>query len=363
MTDKGRDGMNKHDIKRNLPMLSGKLGSCGYDRWCHSFTGVNRDSGEKKVFFVQYCVVNPELGGKKPVIGKKPFQRPAYLMVKAGVWGKDGFTLNHYYGIEEMDVAGTFLKVTAGDCFLSDNNIWGRLAGAHKLMWSLHMDKKVAFNVGYSTSKPVREINPFDMYWHTEGMRTDYAGKVTLDGNIYEVTPESCHGYADKKWGRDYTCPWFWLYGNQMKSRKTGKILTDSAFAIGGGNPVVLGFHLLNKPFACVYYEGRSREINYSEPWTFARMRFACGMRDGKVLWHMKAMNLTTAMEVRIVCDEDELQEVEYQNPMGQWNRDQMIGGGTGRGEILLYRRKGKHFTLIDRIYVKGVGCEYTGKK
>ena len=34
--------MNKHNIKRNLPMLSGKLGKCGYDRWWHSFTGISR---------------------------------------------------------------------------------------------------------------------------------------------------------------------------------------------------------------------------------------------------------------------------------------------------------------------------------
>ena len=217
--------------------------------------------------------------------------------------------------------------------------------------------------MGYSASKPIREINPFDMYWHAEGMRTNFEGMVTLDGEVYEVTPENCCGYADKKWGRDFTSPWFWLYGSQMKSQRTGKLLADSAFAIGGGNPVVMGLPLWNKPFADVYYEGKSHEINYSAPWTFARMRYACGMRGGKVLWHMKAMNLTTAMEVKVVCDEDDMQEVEYQTPAGEWNRDLVINGGTGKGEILLYRRKGRHFILIDKIYVKGVGCEYTGKR
>lgn len=355
--------MNKHDIKRNLPVMTGRLGSCGYDRWCHSFTGFQRETGKKKVFFVEYCIMNPELGGKEPIMGEKPFQRPAYLLVKAGVFGKDGFTLKRYYGIEEMEAAGTFLKLTAGECFLSENNIWGRIRGEHSMMWSLRIDKKVAFHVGYSTSKPVREINPFDMYWHTEGMRTKYDGMVTLDGETYEVTPENCHGYADKKWGRDFTCPWFWLYGGEMKSQKTGKILNNSAFAIGGGNPVVMGIPLHSKPFADVYYEGKSREINYSAPFSFARMKYAYGARDGKILWHLKAMDVNTAMEVKIVCPENELQEVEYQNPMGAWNRDLMIGGGTGKGEIVLYRRHLRKLTLIDRILVKDVGCEYTEKR
>lgn len=344
-------------------MLTGKLGQCGYDRWCHSFTGINKNTGKKKVFFVEYCIMNPELGGKEPIMGEKQFQRPSYLLVKAGAWGRNGCSVRRYYGIEEMEVAGTFLKITAGECFLSENNIWGRIQGEHSMMWSLRMDKKVAFHVGYSASRPVREINPIDMYWHAEGLRTNYEGTVTLDGESYEVSPETCYGYADKKWGRDFTCPWFWLYGSQMKSQKTGKLLEDSAFAIGGGNPVVFGIPLWSKPFADVYYEGKGQEINYSEAWSFSRMKYACGMREGKVLWHMKAMNLTTAMEVRVVCDEEAMQEAEYQTPDGTWNKNLVINGGTGKGEILLYRRKGRHFTLIDRIYVKGVGCEYAGKR
>lgn len=355
--------MNKHDIKRNLPMLTGKLGICGYDRWCHSFTGRNSRTGKKRVFFVEYCIMNPELGGKEPILGDKEYQRPSYLMVRAGAWGKKGFQLKQYYGIEEMDVADTFLKIAAGECFLSENNIWGRIKGEHSMMWSLRMDKRVAFHVGYSASKPVREINPFDMYWHAEGLLTRFEGTVTLDGETYQVEPENCHGYADKKWGRDFTCPWFWLYGNQMKSQKTGKILEKSAFAVGGGNPVVLGIPLKSKPFGNIYYEGKSREINYSAPWTFAKMRYACGQKRGRVLWHVKAQNLTTAVEIKVSCREDELQEVAYQSPDGKVNRDLMINGGTGKGEILLYRRNGRHYTLIDKLLVKGVGCEFTGKR
>lgn len=355
--------MNKHDIKRNLPMMTGKLGVCGYNRWCHSFTGKNKKTGKKRVFFVEYCIVNPELGGREPIMGDKPYQRPAYLMVKAGIWGKRGFHIKQHYGIEEMEVAGTFLKITAGECFLSENNIWGRVKEAHSMMWSLRMNKKVAFHLGYSASKPVREMNPFDMYWHAEGIRTDYEGIVTVDGESYEITPETCYGYADKKWGRDFTSPWFWLYGSQMKSLKTGKLLERSAFAMGGGNPVVLGFQLRNKPFVDVYYEGKNREINYSVPGTFARMRYACSRKNGNVLWHVKAVNLTTAIEAKIITKEEEVQEMQYQAPDGTWNPDLTIGSGTGRGEIRLYRRSGNHYTLIDKILVKGVGCEYTGKK
>lgn len=343
-------------------MLSGRLGRCGYDRWWHSFTGISKETGEKRVFFLEYCIVNPELGSKKPIMGDKQFQRPAYLMVKAGCWGKDTVQQECYYGIEEMDVAEGFLKITAGDCFLSENNMWGRISGEHGIHWSLQINKRVAFHVGYSASKPIREINPFDMYWHAEGMRTDFEGSITVDGVSYAVTPETCYGYADKKWGRDYTSPWFWLYGSQMKSMNTGEPLKNSAFAVGGGTPVVMRIPLWSKPFADVYYEGGDREINYSAPWTFARMKYSCIRKDGKIKWHMKAINTSTAMEIKIICEEAEMLRLNYQTPTGEWNPNQILSGGTGKGEITLYRREFGKLILVDRILVKGAGCEFIGE-
>ena len=108
--------MNKHDIRRNLPRMTGRLGSCGYDRWWHTFTGFHKATGKKKLFFVEYCVVNPELGGKEPILGDKEFQRPAYLLVRAGAFGRNGFALKRYYGIEEMEAAGIISPVVSLSC-------------------------------------------------------------------------------------------------------------------------------------------------------------------------------------------------------------------------------------------------------
>ena len=75
------------------------------------------------------------------------------------------------------------------------------------------------------------------------------------------------------------------------------------------------------------------------------------------------AMNLATAIEIKISCNEDEMLEMKYQTPTGAWNPDKMVSGGTGKGEILLYRREFGRNILIDRLLVKGAGCEYTGKR
>ena len=36
------------------------------------------------------------------------------------------------------------------------------------------------------------------MFWHAEGIKTQYQGEVVYNGEIYDVIPEKSYGYADK---------------------------------------------------------------------------------------------------------------------------------------------------------------------
>ena len=51
-----------------------------------------------------------------------------------------------------------------------------------EISFELHLDKKIAFNVGYGASTPFRAAEAFQMYWHAEGMKTKYEGSVELNG-------------------------------------------------------------------------------------------------------------------------------------------------------------------------------------
>ena len=60
-------------------------------RWWHSFSGVQPQTGEARTFFVEFFIVNPDLGGPRPILGQHPYfrkrgMRPSYVMVKAGVF-------------------------------------------------------------------------------------------------------------------------------------------------------------------------------------------------------------------------------------------------------------------------------------
>jgi hypothetical protein len=366
--------MNVSDISRDLFMLHGALSKKGYDWWWHSFTGVNRATGAEKAFFVEYFVVNPALGRAEPVFGQLPGgANPSYLMVKAGAWGADARQLHRFFPIREARIASDWLELAADDCFLSEKSMKGSVsvseaaAKAHPewmsdagtMEWNLAIDKKIAFNVGYGASAPLRKLNSFEMFWHAEGMKTLYSGTVTLDGESFDIIPERSFGYADKNWGGDFTSPWVWIGSANLKSLVTGKQLENSAIDIGGGRPKAFGLSLPRRLLMDFFYEGTDYEFNFAKFWTRTKTTFDAGERDGEIYWNITTRNRTAEMEVRCVCPKSEMLLVNYEAPNGKKLHNRLWNGGTGTGEIALWRGHGKKRVLVDRVEMRNVGCEW----
>ena len=228
------------------------------------------------------------------------------------------------------------------------------------MSWDLKLDKQVAFNVGYGAGKPFRAARVFDMYWHAEGMKTEYSGTVTFDGVKYAVTPETSYGYADKNWGRDFTSPWLWLSSCDLFSNLTGKKLKNSVFDIGGGRPVVAGRPLDRQLLSAFWYEGRQFEFNFSKPTLFTQTKFDCTETDDEVIWHVAQTSVYGKMECRVRCSKSEMLLMNYEAPDGSRRHNRLWNGGTGKGRIKLYGRddEGRLF-LVDDIRAEKVGCEY----
>lgn len=371
---------NIHDLNRDACMLKGPLRSRGYDWWWHSFTGKNEKTGEERSFFVEFFLCNPAFGGSMPIYGQLLFNRsngikPSYLMIKAGAWGEGARQIHRFFGWKDVTVSNNApYSVMAADCFASDFVLRGSVSlseedcAAHpeymcdpgEMSWDLKLDKQVAFNVGYGAAKPFRAVQAFDMYWHAEGMKTAYSGTVTYQGEKYTVDPETCYGYADKNWGRDFTSPWLWLSSCDLFSSLTGKKLKNSVFDIGGGRPVIAGKPLDRKLLSAFWYEGREYEFNFSKPALFTQTRFDCTETEDEVLWHVAQTSAYGKIECRIRCSKSEMLLVNYESPDGAKRHNRLWNGGTGHGRIKLYGRDddGKLY-LVDDILAEHVGCEY----
>ena len=211
--------MNKSDLKRNYFMLKGPLAKKGYDWWWHSFTGYNKKTGEARPFFIEYFTCNPALAEEEPVLGQDPEnqkagKQPSYCMIKAGAYGKDPKQIHNFYSMKYFNCPDDELNIQVGDCSLTETHMSGfsrvseedaknhpeYMSDAGDMMWDLDIDKQITFNVGYGASSLFRKLNSFEMFWHAEGIKTQYSGTVWLDGEEYEVIPEKSYGYADKNW-------------------------------------------------------------------------------------------------------------------------------------------------------------------
>ncbi len=370
--------MNTSDIRRNLPMLKGPLAAEGYDWWWHNFTGYERETGEQKNFFIEYFMCNPARGETQPVLGQLPEnraagRRPSYVMIKAGHWGPGARQFHNFYGIRSSSWKERVLELRAGDCILEETKMSGRcsvseqeaeehpefMSDAGTMSWDLQIDKQIAYHVGYGASAFFRLINSFEMFWHAEGIKTAYAGQVTLDGTIYDIIPERSFGYADKNWGKDFTSPWLWISSCDLTSTITGKHLENSAIEFGGGNPKVFGVSLGRKLLGGLYYEGTMYEYNFSRFWTGTHITFNFTEGEQYHRWEVHAKNRDSRIELVVRCAIDEMLLINYEAPNGKRLHNRLWNGGTGQGEIRLYRNERHSEVLVDHLTMKNTGCEY----
>ena len=241
---------NIHDLTRNEFMLTGPFARQGYDWWWHSFTGVSRETGKERTFFIEFFVCNPALAESEPVFGSRDGKRkPSY----------DAVQIHRFFSLKEAEIRGKApFHVRAGNCFVSDTELRGSvhvtpeeaeahpeyMCGAGDMSWDLYLKKEIAYNVGYGAGKLFRSLQAFEMYWHAEGMKTAFSGAVVFNGEVYRVSPDTCCGYSDKNWGSNFTSPWLWLSSGSLYDAETGARLANSVFDIGGGCPKVFGVSL-----------------------------------------------------------------------------------------------------------------------
>lgn len=391
--DKLLEGSFNHsDILRNNFMLKGALASEGYDWWWHSFTGHNKKTGEEKAFFIEFFTINPELGGDEPVFGQLPEnkaagKKPSYMMVKAGCWGEGAKQLHRFFGWNQVNIKedAPFL-ISADNCFCSETRTLGMvevteedaanhpewMCQAGKMIWDLNIEKNIAFNVGYGASWASRELEAFEMFWHAEGMKTFFHGSVILDGEEYVVDKDSCYGYADKNWGKDFTSPWVWLASSHLKSKLTGQWLENTAFDIGGGRPKIrTGKTFENVILGAVWYEGEPYEFNFSKFWTLTKTDFACTTDGDEVVWNITQETPLAKIEGHFTCQKKDMLLINYEAPNGEKRHNNLWNGGNGVGELKLYKKILKtkdnedgsmakfDWELVDDMEAYNIGCEF----
>lgn len=368
--------MNISDLSRNAYLLSGSLSKKGYMRWFHSFSALQPQTGERRVFFIEYLIMNPSLGGSRPILGQLPYNRrrgilPSYLLVKAGAFAGDGgaapLQLHNFYPLTELKIAYNPFVMQFGENFYSEQLIRGCVDVSHpdsrrksfmsdegQMEWDLKVHKAIACHTGHLADAFHCAANALDSFWHGEGIQTQYSGIVTLDGVAYEVTPTESYGYADKHWGQRFNTPWLQLASCRLTSERTGKELKHSAFAADGCCPGFLWFRLKHKLLLQLTYEGQDFEFNFSP---FHRnCKWIRKKTSKRLIWQIVAQNKDAVIKVTLNSLLENMLQLNYEDPTGA-RPGPLSGTGDGVGKILLYRRTPEGKELIDTLTAENVLC------
>ena len=367
---------NLSDKARNFFMLKGSLAKQGYDWWWHSLTAYNKKTGEPRQFFIEYFTCNPGLAEDKPTLGQDPKnknegKKPSYFMMKVGGWGKNKKQIHNFYSMKDFKCPEDKLDIKVGqEITLTEKHMKGfckltkeeakkhheYMSDSGEMKWDIEINKLITFNVGFGASSFFRKLNSFEMFWHVEGVKTQYKGTIEMDGIEYEVIPEKSYGYADKNWGADFTSPWLWIASSNLTSLINGKKLTNSAFVAGGGKPKAFGISIPRKLLIGFYYEGTEYEYNFAKFWNNVKIDFK--FEEGKEVnnWYINASNWNSKIELKLSSKRDEMLLLNYEASNGKKLHNRLWNGGNGYGEIKLMKKDG---TLIDHIKMENAGCEY----
>ena len=367
--------MNHSDLDRNAYMLCGPHAKRGYLRWWHSFSGISTVTGKRRSFFVEYLILNPV-----PDPPKKPgIQRPSYVRVSAGVFpdGEEpGLQLHSHYPVSEAKYAKKPLYFQVGNNVLRENRICGQVSVDEikakrmsyyseigTMEWDVEVCKTIACHTGILASPFFCALNALDSFFHGEGIKTHYRGLITLNGEDFEISPDSCDGYADKHWGREFNKPWLQLASCNLYSERTGKLLKHSALVIDGCCPRFLFFRFKPKMILQLTYTGEDFYYSFANPFRKTRLKWSTKESKHTFTWHVKAANQNSMLKLSLQSPKETMMSIKYDKP--QYDIDveapspRLKVGTEGFGTLDLYRLTPQGKEWLDTLTIQNCLCEF----
>ena len=352
--------LSKLENKNAFLLNSGKL---GYEWWWHSLVAINENTNEIKPFFIEYYVLNPTIS---KIIQLEPL--PSYFMLKAGTWGNDSVEINNFYDLQDVSLNNTIMEIKHKDnlFYANDKYIRGYVNNSYNnlifqnnktstIQWNLTINKKLKYDLGYTTSSFFRNINLAQMYWNIDGMKTEYNGTIIYNNQKYKVISNQSYGYQDKNWGTDLTPKWIWLNCNKFKDINGNSL--NSSIAIGGSIPVIFNIKFFETLIIIFYHKNEKYEFNFSKFWKLMKQKINIYRDNNYIYFDITAKNPQIILKINFKCLISNMLFINYQIPNGNIPHKELYNGHHAFGKVLILKR-GKD-AKVETIYGELGGCEY----
>lgn len=366
--------------------LKGKFKKSGFQKNRYVFSGISKQTGEQKVFFVELYLVNPLLSPENPIIARKSNTKvssqeiqqallsesistlgleksviPSYVLIKAGTFGKNSKQFNYFSASQNCKFSKQQKSITVENFNFCVSSLKGEIAvtkedlsnspeldcSSGTIKWDLNFEKE-------SESKFLCQNKT--NYWIPSGAKTLFSGNVILDGEVFTIFPRTSNGFVDKSWGSKLASPYFHLSSSNFISSISGKNLNNSYFAVEGEFDSRLSV-FVNIEGMKLSLSGKSffKKFNEIHSWT----QVPSGKEEEKLHWSVSVNRKKFVIDIDVFCKTHDMFVRNYENPLGNKEILKVLAGGNAIGEIRVYKKNKKTLEIVEHINLINVLCEY----
>ncbi|MBQ9238252.1 MAG: hypothetical protein IJ191_02925 [Treponema sp.] len=379
----------KNSIDSRKYRLPGVLKKNGFLTHRFFFTGFEKITNVERKFFIEVCQLNPALSPLEPVLGfesriqvsesalqyalagtesadaviHEHVVQPSYIVVRAGTFGAGAKQVCQYYAAKTMTVSRKKFLIEADNCTFKNESLLGKISCAENEVIA-HPEYfcdsgTVSWNIHYTLHHDTADTGYCikTEKWFPIGGAAEFFGTIVFDGCEYRVIEETSSGVIDVSCGRTYPLPLVHIASSHLTSIISGKRLENSCFAVhgeyGGGVALFASFDARK-----LVFRPHPKKSGYTNQCTCVIMPE--DEAGEKLHWSVSVSNRQWIVDVDIFCPSKELMVREFELPEGNKKTVKVLGGGTGSGEIKLYRRLKKNsIELIEHARVENALCEY----
>ena len=362
--------MNKSYIIKDRFMLEKDLGKNGYDLWNHIFVGKSENTGKEKTFYVLFIAINPDIEKEKVIVLNKHNEadiqkdiKPSYLLVKAGCIGKEDYQFNRYFAWKDIKIdydEKEGFNINALDCLCTEKKLVGSIditpefnskhleymSDIGKIEWNLNINKLITSNI----EDNLISILGKEIGYHAEGLKTEYDGCITLNGEKYNVIADESIGFSEKRWGKKLVKPIISLTSNKVSSNLTNEKLVNVAF-----NVIIDDKKRL---LTDVYYAGRNLEFISNK---INEKNLSLKEDDKYIVWNIRQESKKFIVEIKICAQKEDVSIMTFEEPNGKLN--DILNTANGFGEVDIYRKEKNKEIIIDSLEVRNAFCRYENEK
>ena len=356
--------------------LNGAKKKVGINNWRFIFNGINTSTGAEQMFYIEFEMLNPwasndlvQLGFKPRVkisaedlqyalagtdsaksISTEAIVQPSYCAVRVGTFGVEGKQLCSYYPVKLVKFSNKPFEIIVDNKYFNENKIGGFI--------NVPEEEKAAHpellcDAGYAKW----EINYTVQRDYKNGYKSDLLRWFPF-GLQYAIDPKRCCGYSERFWGKGVPEPYFHLSSANLTSVISGKTLFESSFAVNGIFDERVSF--IGK-FEDIDIElcadGSKRQ--FSVVWDCAQMPENENPEENLLHWSTSLNSKEWVIDIDVFCKIRELNNRSIELPEGQRKVLNLLEGGSGTGEIKLYKHIGNTLEQIEHATLAKVFCEF----